>query len=520
MSDDKQLSPVEHIKLESNYLRGSIAESLADDLTGAIADDDTQLTKFHGFYQQDDRDLRSERKTAKLESHYQFMVRMRLPAGVLTPEQWLAVDDIARRYANNTLRVTTRQTFQFHGIFKQRLKPLIQALDAVDLDTRGGCGDDNRNVVANTNPQRSALHAAVHDWSDRISRHLLWKSRAYDELWLDAPVSSEPDHEPLYGKSYLPRKFKVAIAIPPENDVDLFANDIGLIAITGDDGELAGFNVAIGGGMGMTHGELDTYPRLATVIGFAPLDQTLAVVETLVAIQRDHGDRENRKHARFKYTIDDHGVDWIHDQLDERADLRLDKARDYHFDRNGDPLGWVEGDNGKWHLTLFIENGRIADFDDNGTAHYGQYQGPAGYKLMTGLRELAKIHTGQMRLTCNHNVIIADVAEADKSAIEELVAHYGLDDGSKNSTCAIRPWPAWLFRLRSGDGRIRALSAEPDQQARRRHERRGLSGDAIVVRMTGCPNGCARPSSARSASSARRRASTTCIWARPTTGRA
>ncbi|HET7314447.1 assimilatory sulfite reductase (NADPH) hemoprotein subunit [Salinisphaera sp.] len=493
MSDTKNLSPVEHIKLESNHLRGTIAEGLADELTAAISEDDTQLTKFHGFYQQDDRDVRAERKAAKLEPHYQFMVRMRLPAGVLTPEQWLAVDDIAKRYGNGTLRITTRQTFQFHGIPKQNLKPLLQALDRVGLDTRGGCGDDNRNVIANTNPQRSDLHAAVYDWSHRISRHLRWQSRAYDELWLDAEPSDAPETEPLYGESYLPRKFKVAIAIPPENDIDVFANDIGLIAIV-EDGELAGFNVAIGGGMGMTHGEPETYPRLATVIGFVDLEHVLAAVETLVTIQRDYGDRKDRKHARFKYTIDDHGIDFIHDQLAERGDIKLEPARDYRFERNGDPLGWTQSDDGNWQLTLFVENGRIADFDDRGLAHYGQYRGRPGHKLMTALRELAKIHKGAIRLTCNHNVIIADIADADRAAIEELVAHYDLDDGReraplKYASMSCVAFPTCGLAMAESERYLPSLIAKLENIM----ADAGLEDEPIVIRMTGCPNGCARP---------------------------
>jgi sulfite reductase (NADPH) hemoprotein beta-component len=492
MSDDKELSAVEHIKLESNYLRGTIVEGLADELSAAIAADDTQLTKFHGFYQQDDRDLRAERKAAKLEPHYQFMVRMRLPAGVLTPAQWLAVDDIAQRYGNNTLRITTRQTFQFHGVFKPQIKPLIQALDAVGLDTRGGCGDDNRNVIANTNPHRSALHAAVYEWSHKISRHLLWKSRAYDELWLDAKPKDEPENEPLYGKSYLPRKFKVALAIPPENDVDVLANDIGLIAIV-ETGELTGFNVAVGGGMGMTHGEPETYPRLGTVIGFVSLDRTLEVVETLVAIQRDHGDRVNRKHARFKYTIDDHGIDWVHEQIAERIDWSLEAARDYHFDNNGDRIGWVESDNGNWHVTLFVENGRIADFSSGGQSG-DLANNKSGYKLMTGLRELAKIHSGEFRLTCNHNVIIANIAPENKTAIQEVIAHYQLDDGQKYSTLrhaamACVAFPTCGLAMAESERYLPGLITQLEAIMRDA----GLADDPIVVRMTGCPNGCARP---------------------------
>lgn len=470
---------VEHIKARSNYLRGTIAEGLADEITGAMPDPDTQLTKFHGFYQQDDRDLRSERKHQKLEPHYQFMVRLRLPGGVLTPAQWLALDEIARDYGNGTLRLTTRQTFQFHGVLKKHLKPLLQAVDRHGLDAKGGCGDVNRNVVANTNPHRSALHAQVYEWSKRISEHLLWRSSAYDEMWLDAEPSGEPDAEPLYGKTYLPRKFKIAVAIPPENDSDVFANDIGLIAIADGD-DLLGFNVAVGGGMGMTYGEPGTYPRLGTVIGFCAPEQTLEVVEHLVAIQRDYGDRVDRKHARFKYTIDDRGVDWLRDELAERAGIELAESRPYEFDGNGDRFGWVEGDDGRWHLTLFIENGRIADFPD--------------YRLAEAMRELARTHTGEFRVTCNQNLVIANVEADAKPAIDKIVAEYDLDNGERNTalrraSMACVAFPTCALAMAESERYLPSLIGKLDDVMREA----GLADDPIVVRMTGCPNGCARP---------------------------
>lgn len=472
-------SEVEHIKERSNYLRGTIAEGLADEITGALADADTQLTKFHGFYQQDDRDLRSERKHQKLEPHYQFMVRLRLPGGVITPDQWLALDEISRQYANGTLRLTTRQTFQFHGVLKRNLKPLLQAVDRAGLDAKGGCGDVNRNVVANTNPHRSALHAEVHEWSKRISEHLMWRSHAYDEMWLDAPPSDEPDAEPIYGKTYMPRKFKIAIAIPPENDSDVFANDIGLIAIV-EDGELVGFNVAAGGGMGATYGEPATYPRLGTVIGFCTPDQTLDVVEKLVTIQRDYGDRVERKHARFKYTIDDRGVDWLTSELAKRTGFELGEARPYEFHGNGDRFGWVEGDDGDWHLTLFIENGRIADFED--------------YKLAEAMRELARVHEGEIRVTCNQNLVIAKVKPEARDAIQQVVDKYDLDNGERNTalrraSMACVAFPTCALAMAESERYLPSLIDKLDDVMREA----GLADDPIVIRMTGCPNGCARP---------------------------
>lgn len=472
--------PNESLKAESNHLRGTIVEGLADDLTGALSAEDTQLTKFHGFYQQDDRDLRSERKHQKLEPHYQFMVRLRLPGGVLTPGQWLALDDVTRAHANGTLRITTRQTFQFHGVLKHHLKPMLQDVDAAGLDSRGGCGDDNRNVIANTNPHRSALHRTVHDWAQSLSRHLLWQSRAYDELWLDVPVSDELEAEPLYGSTYLPRKFKIGIAVPPENDCDVFANDLGFIAIIDDNGELAGFNVAVGGGMGATYGEPGTYPRLGTVIGFCTPDQVHAVAEHVVAVQRDYGDRVDRNHARLKYTIDDNGVDWFAGEVARRAGIEFEPAREFAFTSNGDRYGWVDGEDGRQHLTLFVENGRVADWDD--------------YRLLTAMREIAELDTGEIRLTCNQNLIVANIAEDKREMVEAIVARHGLDDGSRGSALrraamACVAFPTCGLAMAESERYLPDLITKLDAVMRDA----GLSEDAIVLRMTGCPNGCARP---------------------------
>ncbi len=475
---EEKLSDVEHIKIDSNYLRGTIQQGLDDDATGAISEDDTQLTKFHGFYQQDDRDLRDERRHQKLEQHYQFMLRLRLPGGVLDGKQWLVLDDAAHKYANGTLRLTTRQTFQYHGVLKENMKPLLQATNEVGIDSRGACGDVNRNVTANTNPGLSAIHAEVFDWSNKISDALNWKSSAYEEIWLEKKPEKE-DEEPLYGKTYLPRKFKVAIAIPPLNDVDVYANDIGLTAIV-EDGQLAGFNVAIGGGMGTTYGEPATYPRLASLIGFCTPDKVIAVCQTIVKIQRDYGDRTNRKHARFKYTIDDKGLDWIQSELNERLGWNLGEAREFHFDHNGDRYGWVEGDNGQWNLTLFVENGRIADRDNA--------------PMMSGFRELAKTHKGEFRVTCNQNVIVANVAPEDKDTIDEIVQKHGLKDDSKDSalrlaSMACVAFPTCGLAMAESERYLPQLITKLDNVMRDA----GLKDDAIVVRMAGCPNGCSRP---------------------------
>ncbi|WP_247870000.1 NADPH-dependent assimilatory sulfite reductase hemoprotein subunit [Methylophaga sp. SB9B] len=342
-----KLPEAEQLKLDSRYLRGTIAEGLDDVVTGAISEDDNKLTKFHGSYMQDHRDLRDERRRQKLEPLYSFMVRLRIAGGVVTPQQWLGLDAIADDCSNGTLRITTRQTFQYHEVLKKDLRSLMQQVNALGLDTKGACGDVNRNVVTNVNPHQSSVHAEVHKISQAISDHLCWQSGAYAEIWLGEQCVYQPgkSEEPFYGDRYLPRKFKIGIAIPPENDSDVLANDIALIAIIEND-ELVGFNVAVGGGMGMTYGETATFPRLATMAGFVPKDQIVKACETIAAIQRDFGDRSVRAHARFKYTIDDHGIDWFNEKFTEYQGEAMTVARPFELVRNGDRFGWIQGEDG------------------------------------------------------------------------------------------------------------------------------------------------------------------------------
>ena len=396
----KELSRNERIKEASGYLRGTLAEGLTDVVTGAITEDDQQLVKFHGMYLQDDRDLRAERTTKKLEKAFSFMIRLRIPGGVCTPAQWLQLDRIARDYANGTLRLTTRQTFQFHGVIKSNLKTTMKAIDTALLDTLAACGDVNRNVLASTNPHQSRAHQAALDLARAISEHLLPQTPAYREIWLDGEkvVGGEEEVvEPVYGRTYLPRKFKTVVAVPPSNEVDIFAQDLGFIAILDKNGEVKGWNVTVGGGMGMTHGEKDTYPRTADVMGFCRPEDALAVAEAVVTVQRDWGDRTNRKHARLKYTIEDRGLDAVprRGRAAHRQGARASRSLSSSTS-NGDRYGWVEGEDGRSHLTLFIENGRLRDIPD-------------GPSLMTGLRRIAEVHDGEFRLTANQNVIVANV---------------------------------------------------------------------------------------------------------------
>ncbi|MDX1507755.1 MAG: assimilatory sulfite reductase (NADPH) hemoprotein subunit [Woeseiaceae bacterium] len=472
---------VERIKANSRYLRGSLDESLVDPVTGALRDDDTQLSKFHGIYQQDDRDQRSERKRQRLEPAYSFMIRARVPAGICTPAQWLDMDRIASTFANGTIRLTTRQAIQLHGVIKTRLKTTIRRINAAMLDTLAACGDVNRNVMAPTQYDLSAVHRRVQRDAAALSAHLTPRTRAYHEIWLDGEKldNSAAESEPIYGETYLPRKFKSAFVVPPQNDVDVFSQDLGFIAIVAS-GELAGYNVTVGGGMGMSHGEPDTYPRLADVLGFCRPEQVLAVAEAVVTTQRDFGDRTNRKHARLKYTIDDRGLDWFREQVEQRSGISLGEARPYSFTANGDVYGWQRDDAGRWHYTLFIQNGRVADVGKR--------------RLMSGLRAIAAMHSGEFRLTPNQNLSISNVAAEERTAIDALLAGYGIDNTIQASPLRLHSMacvalPTCGLAMAEGERYLPDLVDKLDalfQQA-------GLASDAVTIRMTGCPNGCARP---------------------------
>ncbi len=478
MSD---LTEVERIKARSRHLRGTIVESLDDPLTGALAPNDTQLSKFHGFYQQDDRDVRGERMRQRLEPAYSFMIRARIPGGVLGTEQWLALADIAHEHANGTIRLTTRQAVQFHGVIKRRLKPTIRAINHSLLDTIAACGDVNRNVMAPALASASPVHAEVHEHARAMSAHLTPQTRAYHEIWLDGEKlpSSEPDFEPVYGDTYLPRKFKAAFVVPPQNDVDVWSQDLGFIAIV-EHGELVGYNVVVGGGMGMSHGEPQTYPQLGRVLGFCTTQEVIAVAEAVVTTQRDFGDRSNRKHARLKYTIDDRGVDWFRGEVEQRAGMTFDAERDYAFAGNGDVYDWQRTGEGTWSYTLFVQNGRIAD---------------AGVRrLMSGLRAIAATHDGAFVLTPNQNLIIADVASDRKKAIDVLLRQYGIENDMhasalRRNSMACVAMPTCALAMAEAERYLPTLVDRLESEL----EDKGLADEPITIRMTGCPNGCARP---------------------------
>ncbi|MES2708538.1 MAG: NADPH-dependent assimilatory sulfite reductase hemoprotein subunit [Verrucomicrobiota bacterium] len=481
MSEPKPLAANEGIKTRSNYLRGTIAEGLADLSTGSLSEDDQQLIKFHGSYQQDDRDLRPDRRKHRLEKAFSFMLRIRVPGGVASSGQWLATDAIAETYANGTIKLTTRQAFQLHGIIKTNLKRTMKGINAAAMDTIAACGDVNRNVMCNPNPHLSSVHAAALKTAQDISCHLTPSTRAYHEIWLDGEKveSSEEEIEPIYGKTYLPRKFKITIAVPPSNDVDIFANCLSFIAIV-EDGKLVGYNVAVGGGMGMTHGNEATFPRLADVIGYCTVEQAVDVAEKVLLVQRDYGDRTDRKHSRLKYTINDRGVDWFLAELNKYLGYDLEPVRPYVFTDNGDRFGWVEDENGNFHYTLYVEGGRVTDTRE--------------YPMRTGLREIAKIHDGDFRLTANQNLIIANISSKKRAEVEALLEKYGMAQSHERSalrlsSIACVALPTCGLALAEAERYLPTVLTELEETM----EDAGLRHDSITIRMTGCPNGCGRP---------------------------
>ena len=473
-----KLADNERLKTASNFLRGTIAQDLQDDLTGAFVGDNFQLIRFHGMYQQDDRDLRAERAKQKLEPLQNVMLRARLPGGIITPKQWLAVDKFAAdKSVYGSIRLTTRQTFQFHGVLKPNIKLMHQTLNQVGIDSIATAGDVNRNVLCTSNPVESEVHQQAYEWAKKISEHLLPKTRAYAEIWLDGEKLETTDQEPILGSTYLPRKFKTTVVIPPQNDVDVHANDLNFVAIA-QDGKLVGFNVLVGGGLAMTHGDKNTYPRKADDFGFIALENTLAIAEAVVTTQRDWGNRVERKNAKTKYTLERVGVENFKAEVEKRAGVTFGASRPYEFIGRGDRIGWVEGVDGKYHLTLFIENGRILDYP--------------GKTLKTGCAEIAKIHPGDFRLTANQNLIVAGVPVELKDKIEQLARQHGLmaDDVSaqRKDSMACVSLPTCPLAMAEAERYL------PDAvtQIEGLLAKHGLSDDSIIFRVTGCPNGCGR----------------------------
>ncbi len=483
MSENKNLSVVERIKQKSDGLRGTLAEGLVDELTGAVSEDDQSLVKFHGMYQQDDRDRREERAEKKLERLYSFMIRLRVPGGFFTPEQWIATHHIAGEHSTGTIKITTRQTIQLHGLLKSHIKPTLASFSAVHLDSIAACGDVNRNVTCAAHPHQSPIHEQIHAYAARISELLLPKTKAYYEIWLDQEklTDKKEEDDALYQDRYLPRKFKVGIAIPPNNDVDVLTNDLGLIAIIEND-ELKGFNIAIGGGLGTTHGNPETYPRLASVIGFSPADDgLLKVIYEIVTIQRDYGNRSDRKLARLKYTLDKYGIDWYRQELAKRTGFELQDARPYSFTDRKDYYGWQQNHQGLWYYTPFVESGRIYDDEK--------------LPLKTALLEIAQTGKANFRFTGNQNLILADIRKKDKALVNGILEKYGVlqhteaASAIRRNSIACVALPTCPLALAEAQRYLPSLIGHIEKLL----TGHALQEEAIIIRMTGCPNGCGRP---------------------------
>ncbi|MGB3726226.1 MAG: assimilatory sulfite reductase (NADPH) hemoprotein subunit [Glaciecola sp.] len=484
MSDNNKivegkLSDNERLKSQSQHLRGTIVQDLSDPVTGGFTADNFQLIRFHGMYQQDDRDIRGERTKQKLEPLHNVMLRARLPGGVITPEQWLVIDKFAADHTMyGSIRLTTRQTFQFHGVLKPNIKLMHQTLNATGIDSIATAGDVNRNVLCTSNPVESAIHQEAWEWATKISEHLLPKTNAYAEIWLDGEkVESTQEDEPILGNNYLPRKFKTTVVIPPHNDIDVHANDLNFVAIA-EKGKLIGFNVLVGGGLAMTHGDESTFPRKADDFGFIPLDKTLDVAAAVVSTQRDWGNRVNRKNAKTKYTLERVGVETFKQEVEQRANVSFETSKPYEFTSRGDRFGWVEGIDGKHHLTLFIENGRILDYPEK--------------TLKTGCAEIAKIHKGDFRLTANQNLIVAGVPSDQKTEIEALAVKHGLLEkdttNQRKDSMACVSLPTCPLAMAEAERYLPQAVTEIESIL----AKHGLADESIIYRITGCPNGCGR----------------------------
>lgn len=473
----EKLSPIEAIKTKSDGLRGTLKESIdLDNHTGNVRPDDETLVKFHGMYVQDDRDRRAERAAKKLDKLYSFMIRLRIPGGVINAEQWIATHDISEEYGTGTLKITTRQTLQLHGLLKHQLRPTIQAFNVAKLDSIAACGDVNRNVIASSHPQLSPLHKEIYEYADKISTLLLPKTQSYYDVFIDGEKiyerSSEAD--PLYEDRYLPRKFKIAIAIPPSNDVDVFTNDIGLIAIV-ENNELKGFNIAIGGGLATTHGNPNTYSRLGSIIGFTDTEEkTLKAVYEILTVQRDFGNRVDRKLSRLKYTVDKLTVEGFKEELEKRIGFKLAPEKPFEFTERSDRFGWEQNHEGKWFYTLFVEHGVIKPYQKE------------------FLYEVAKLNVSNFIFSGNQNLILGEVSNENKVKIEQLITQFNIakeDSVLRKNSMACVALPTCPLALAEAQRYLPVLVTKIEPIL----EKYNLQNDEITIRMTGCPNGCGRP---------------------------
>ena len=475
----QKLSDNERLKAQSNLLRGTISDDLQDQLSGGFQGDNFQLIRFHGMYQQDNRDIRQERLKQKLEPLHTVMLRIRLPGGIITPKQWLGIDEFASKHTEyGSIRITNRQAIQLHGVLKRNIKPVHQLLHSLGLDAKATAGDVNRNVLCTSNPVESELHQQAYEWAKRISEHLLPKTNAYAEIWLDGEkVQRDDENETILGNTYLPRKFKTTVVIPPQNDVDIHANDLNFIAI-GENGELAGFNVLVGGGLAMTHGDTTTWPRTATDFGFVKTQDVLKVAEAVVSTQRDWGNRTNRRNAKTKYTLERVGTAAFKQEVEKRAAITFEASRPTEFTGRGDRIGWVAGIDNAYHLTLFIPSGRLLDNEMK--------------KQKAGVAAIAAMHKGDFRLTPNQNLIIANVQEEDKATIHQLAVDYGLIDTSvteqRKASMACVSFPTCPLAMAEAERVLPDVSLEIERLL----DKHDISDRSFIFRITGCPNGCGR----------------------------
>jgi len=477
-------SGVEILKEQSRALRAPLLDEFAAPTTH-ITDAGYQILKFHGSYQQDDRDLRNDRRKAGEEYAFSFMIRLRLPGGDVHPELWLALDRLAGEQGNDTLRLTTRQSIQLHGILKHDLRNVIRAVNDNLSSTLGACGDVNRNVMAAPVPFRRRDYAVVREAARAISDHLLPRTRAYAELWLDGdeiarvgPDAGADDVEPIYGKTYLPRKFKTAVTVAGDNSVDLFTNDLGVVLFLDGD-TVEGWNIYVGGGLGRTHKKPATFPRLADALGFVGPDDLLRAAEGVVVVQRDHGDRTNRRHARLKYLVHDRGIDWFRAKVAEVSGLEIAPPRPIDWTRFDDLLGWHEQGDGAWFYGLRVFNGRVRDADD------GAYR--------SALRAIAHLGVA-FRITPNQNVYLVDVTPDERPVIDGILATYGISPpetarGLRRLAMACPALPTCGLAVAEAE---RALPGVLDE-LQVLFDGLGLGDETPTIRMTGCPNGCARP---------------------------
>lgn len=468
----------EIIKDNSPTLAGTIAQTLANPEADKFDKDDEQFLKFHGIYQQDDRDNRKGGKK------FMFMVRGRIPGGILSPDLYLAYDKLADDYGNQTLRITSRQSFQFHGVIKQGLGKVIKGINDAMADTLAACGDVNRNVMSPPTPATNSVREAAFEDCRKVAAALLPITPAYVDIWVEGvKLDLNEKHtafvDPLYGKTYLPRKFKTAFAIPPLNDTDVLTNCLGFIAIE-ENGELAGYNLVVGGGQGRTHNNDKTYPRTGDVIGFFTPEKIVEVSKAVLTVHRDFGDRTNRKHARLKYVLEEKGADWFRGELESRAGLKLDPARDYKFEKQGDLFGWHEQLGGRLFLGLHVSCGRIKNVE--------------GYQLKAALRKIVEQFRPETRLTPSQNIVLTDIDPANKDAITQILADHGVpvenqSTALQRASMACPALPTCGLSLAEAERCLPDLIDRIDAAL----SEAGLPGEEIVIRMTGCPNGCARP---------------------------